>query len=540
MRLTQRALTIAGVAVLTVAAAASPALAAEPPAEFGSDWDDPRTAVAPIEKPDTPSCEIQLVDYEFRDFTPFEGTYTPPADCAGDWSKVVLRLEGAVAGRQYDRLGALTIGEVPVFKTSTPEPSVDGIAWTVESDLTEYSALLRSPQPTWMLIGNVVNDTYTGVLDVQVYLTFYTADRHHPAPPAADTVTPLSNVHKEDGVTVGDVTLPRNSEKLIADVYATGSGGGCEEFWYFTAPAEGYSCPNPEGPYREVQVLVDGELAGIAAPFPHVYTGGWSNPYLWYTLPAPRAFDVRPISYDLTPFLGLLNDGRTHQVTVQVVGVQPGQSGWDTPVGLRSWQDEDSTVVRGRLITSRATDLANTSTHTADGDDHRVNTKGSHRLTTIGSLKTSHGTVVTTVDRRVANEGVHSWGAGENPDGVTATWTDETSLTQVGGGFPVLESSRKTFTMDGVIAVDSTDRLTTTLTIGDAEEFRSFSTEGLTATNMSDVHTGEAGWNISAPRPERHAMGVSEHHYALSGTEGCYDRRIATRNGYVTADEYGC
>lgn len=539
MRLTRRALTVAGAAALALAVAI-PAHATEPPTEFGSDWDDPRTAVAPVEKPASRSCEVQLVDYEFRDFTPFEGTYTPPADCAGDWSKVVLRLEGAVAGRQYDRLGALSIGGVPVFKTSTPEPSADGIQWTVESDLTEYTALLKTPQPTWMLIGNVVNDTYTGVLDVQVYLTFYTTDAANPAASVAETVTPLADEHKEDGTTIGNLTLPRNSERLIADVYATGSGGGCEEFWYFTAPVPDYSCPNPDGPYREVQILVDGELAGIAAPFPHVYTGGWSNPFLWYVLPAPRAFDIRPVSYDLTPFLGRLNDGNAHEITVQVVGVQPGQSGWDTPVAFRSWQDAGSAVVRGRLIGSRATDPANTSTHTADGDDHRVDTKGSHRLTTIGSLKTSHGTVVTTVDRAVANTSVHSWGAGENPDGVTGTWTDDVSIARVGGGVPSLESSRKTFTLDGNITVDTADRLTTTITIGDEEKYRSLSGEGLTVTNMSDVYTGEAAWTLGVPRPDRHAMGESEHHYTLSGTEGCYDRRIATKNGYVTADEDGC
>ncbi|GAA3292047.1 hypothetical protein GCM10020295_10330 [Streptomyces cinereospinus] len=73
-------------------------------------------------------------------------------------------------------------------------------------------------------------------------------------------------------------------------MYATGSGGGCEEYWYLTVPGSApYSCRADDGPYREVQITVDGRLAGIAAPFPTVWTGGWSNPFLWYVVPGPPA-----------------------------------------------------------------------------------------------------------------------------------------------------------------------------------------------------------------------------------------------------------
>jgi len=44
--------------------------------------------------------------------------------------------------------------------------------------------------------------------------------------------------------------------------------------------------------------------------------------------PGPRAFDIKPIEYDLTPFAGLLNDGRPHRIDVSVVGVPQGQTGW--------------------------------------------------------------------------------------------------------------------------------------------------------------------------------------------------------------------
>jgi len=105
----------------------SAAHAAPPPAEFGTDWDDPRTAAPPVEKPPTRSCTVQIVDHRFAGWDPYQSSYSPPAPCPGPWAKVVLRMDGAVAGRQFDRLGWLNIGDVQVFKTSTPEPSVDGI-----------------------------------------------------------------------------------------------------------------------------------------------------------------------------------------------------------------------------------------------------------------------------------------------------------------------------------------------------------------------------------------------------------------------------
>ncbi|HEY0688713.1 MAG TPA: peptide-N4-asparagine amidase, partial [Kribbella sp.] len=121
----------------------SPATATPPPAEFGSDYADPRTPAPPVAVPNTRHCSVQIVQNGFKNFDPYVSTYTPPADCRGPWSKVVLRMQGSVKGVQFDRLGHITIGGVGVFRTSTPEPSADGISWQVEKDVSAYSPLLR-------------------------------------------------------------------------------------------------------------------------------------------------------------------------------------------------------------------------------------------------------------------------------------------------------------------------------------------------------------------------------------------------------------
>ena len=504
---------IAIAAGLLVVMAGTPAFAADAPAVFGSDWDNPRTAAPAIAAPPTRSCSTVLVDHAFDNYDVYSNSYTAP--CAGPWAKVVLRLDGSVAGRQYDRLGWLTVGGVEIFKTSTPEPSPDGIQWSVEKDVTSYSALLAAPRTVNMYLGNTVDDTYTGVLNVKVTLTFYAADRAHPAPGVSSDVLPLADQHTDGQDLAGTLTVPRNTERLLAEVYATGSGGGCEEFWYLTAPSPtGYSCPADPGPYREVQVLLDGKVAGIAAPFPHVYTGGWSNPYLWYVLPAPRAFDIQPISYDLTPFLGKLTDGAAHSVSVHVVGVPAGQGGWDTPIDFLGWRDPGSRQVTGALLGSHLSTLTDDVTTGAG----RVVLHAAHSFQATGYVRTSHGLVTTAVSERLGNDSTHQWGDGENPDALTASWTDDvTGLVAGRSRFAGVTRAADRYGLDGAITVDATDRLTTTLTMTDA------------GIGRSDTYQGQASYLLDVARDQRQAVGTSRERYR----QGRYDRTIRTVNGTV-------
>ncbi|WP_436498065.1 peptide-N4-asparagine amidase [Actinokineospora sp. HUAS TT18] len=509
------------------------------PPEFGTDWDDPRTAAPAITTPPTKACTVDLVNYQFRDFTPFTGTYTPPADCAGPWNKVILRMDTSIAGRQYDRLGALRVGDVTIFKTSTAEPSPDGIRWQVEKDISAYAPVLRTPQPVWMLIGNVVNDTYTGILDTRVTLTFYQTGPGHGPADAADDVIALANPTQTDGALHGKVTIPANTERLIAEVHATGSGGGCEEFWYGTTPsATGYSCGTAEnGPYREVQVLIDGQLAGIAAPYPHIYTGGWSNPFLWYVIPAPRAFDIQPLRYDLTPFLGALTDGAAHNVTVRTIGVPAGQAGWDTPINFQAWRDHGSTRVTGGLLAAKLGELTNTVRSYEDGAGKHVDVVAAHRFTAVGYVQTSHGRVVTTVTRELANDNKHHWGADENPDTQHAWWTDKSTVAVSGVG---VTTSTKKYTMDGTISIGAGDRLRTDLALGDYSDDLSAGVAGVHRRSLADTFSGDATWTLGVPRPDRHAVGQSTQRYKVTGTDGCYDRTLKQINGWFVGDTLGC
>ncbi|WP_341502455.1 peptide-N4-asparagine amidase [Gallaecimonas sp. GXIMD4217] len=531
--------------LLLLSLCALPALAAD---EFGSDWDDPRTADAAIERPDTPSCTLEIVNHGFANFEPYRNQYIPPQDCPGPWTKVVLDLHGDVAGVQYDRLGHLEIGGVTVLTTSTPEPSREGIQWHVEKDISAYAPLLSEPQPVIMYLGNLVNDTYTGVLNIRTTLTFYQADKEHKALETADRILRPTGLHRDGADLVGSISLPRNTRRLEAEVYATGSGGGCEEFWYFTAPAEaGYSCGADDGPYREVQVWLDGRLAGMALPYPHIYTGGWANPFLWYVLPAPRAFNIKPLRYDLTPFAGLLNDGQAHELRLRVLGVSEGQSGWALRPSLFLWQDHELEAVQGGLLAYQAGELVNDSQFQPQDDGtFLLATRGSHALDVTGYLDTSKGRVTTRVERRLSHHNDHGWDQGEWHDGIDAWWRDEARVTTSWRDhFPVVRERSSHFGVDGLLSVEPVDghyRITTDMRLFDhGDNSDSKGPRTIAWSRLRAGFEGSASWSWGVPRAERNATGWSVHEVSEQGSKKrCYRRRIATENGFITGDDSGC
>ena len=157
-------------------------------------YQDPLRALPPVSRPPTPSCTVTAMQHEFANSygQPFVGTLTPPAACQGPWTKVVLTWTATSKGRQYDRLAGLWIGGAEVLRTSTPEPDPAGISWHFDRDITEFAPLLHKAQPFVVDLGNIVNDTYTAPYDVTVTVTYFQADRAHPAPKQADTVLPLA------------------------------------------------------------------------------------------------------------------------------------------------------------------------------------------------------------------------------------------------------------------------------------------------------------------------------------------------------------
>jgi hypothetical protein len=201
-------------------------------------------------------------------------------------------------------------------------------------------------------------------------------------------------------------------------------------------------------------------------------------------------------------------------VAVHVVGVPAGQGGWDTPINFLGRRDPGARQETGRLLGSRLGALTNEVT----AGTGKVVLHAAHTFTATGYLRTSHGLITTSVREHVGNDSTHTWGDGENPDALTATWTDDvTGLVTGPSRFAGLTRAADRYAIDGSITVGADNRLTTTITMTDA---------GL---GRDDTYRGQASYLLGVPRDQRQAVGTSQEHYR----QGRYDRTITTVNGFV-------
>ena len=200
---------------------------------------------------------------------------------------LVRRTHGGV---QFDRTASIFLGNTNIYFGTTPEPlPVATNTWHIERDITDYSALLTTPQTGTMVLANCTTDcappfdTLNGVFTVKANLQFYPADSSNTsATGAADMVLPLEQVNDTGGVNLPALlfsptdqlsttfTFPKNVERAYLDVISQSQS--TDEQWYACFPNdlsninEVYGCGNTD--FRETEVTIDGQPAGIAPVSP--------------------------------------------------------------------------------------------------------------------------------------------------------------------------------------------------------------------------------------------------------------------------------
>jgi hypothetical protein len=175
---------------------------------------------------------------------------------------------------------------VEVWRTSTAEPTAAGIIWTYMKDMTAYLSLWKKPQTLIFDLGNLINANYTGPFNTSLTVTFFNEAQPTDLVPA-DTIIPVSSRNSvtngssefrvPDTQAINSFTIPRNAKRAVFSLSACGQMG--EEFWWSNVPDSTVStfANNTllgHSPFREVQLLIDGQLAGVAWPFPVIFTGG--------------------------------------------------------------------------------------------------------------------------------------------------------------------------------------------------------------------------------------------------------------------------
>lgn len=378
---------------------------------------NPITAEPPVPRPSTKPCVVQLFqNLAFADFNTKSFSYAPPSACPGPWAKVVFTADFTVtAGRQYDRTAAFYLGKANIYYGTTAEPrSALSPSWHVERDVTDLTPVFKSAQTGEANIGNFVGVyggvTYNGIIYANAALAFYPASWLDPAPRTPDMIVPVNGSGGDAGTlntTTSQITqvlnLPTNVESAYLDIITQSQSN--DEFWYFCVPNDQTSnlesCGNTA--FRETEVVIDGQPAGVAPVYPWIFTGG-IDPYLWEPIPGVQTLDFKPYRVDLTPFAGVFSDGNTHTVGISVYNAD---SYFLATANLLVYEDHGKKKVTGGLISNTLTasptpvvteDIATSASSEYTGS---VSVASNRKFKIRGYVDTSHGRVETTVEQSV-------------------------------------------------------------------------------------------------------------------------------------------
>ncbi|KAF8323313.1 hypothetical protein DL93DRAFT_2050175 [Clavulina sp. PMI_390] len=365
-------------------------------------------------------CTVELVNHVFANsyyqcetiqYVP------PPTNCGavGSWAGVSLNWTATSNGTQYDRLSAITLNDVEIWRTSTAEPTTAGIIWTTLKDVSHYIPLFAKAGTVVVDLNNIIDTSIgiTAAYNVVLTATFYESSLIYPSAPKSDLIIPLGNSGSDVPAYFGvppsfstNVTFPTDAAEAYAEIYA--SGNGQEEFWYYNVPNE-YLSDLPsgitygDGPFREVRLLVDGQLAGIAFPYPVIFTGG-ILPTLWRPIAAYGAFDQPTYQVDLTPFLGILADGNPHTITLDVASLETDHSinsNWylsgniqvvrDTPSLLSSNKNTTGEIISYSAPAYATSSSSITTGSTSSGSQANITIDASHKLSITSKITTGSG-----------------------------------------------------------------------------------------------------------------------------------------------------
>ena len=517
------------------------------------------TAEPLVPRPSEQPCKVQLfTDYQFAFFSESNQIfqYAPPANCPGPWAAVVFEADFSEnAGSQFDRTASLYLANTNLYFGTTPEPLfTDTNTWHVERDVTDYSALLTAPQPGTMVLPNCTTDcpppynTLNGVFTVSADLEFYPLQGTGPVRP--DAVLPLVQSNGNGGVNLpGFVysptdqltttfTLPTNVEQAYLDVVTQGQQS--DEFWYTCVPdtltTELQSCGGTA--FREAEISVDGQPAGVAPVYPWVFTGG-IDPFLWVPIPGVQTLDLMPYRVNLTPFAGLLSNGQPHTVAMNVLNVN---SQFSVTGTLLLFEDHGSTQVTGEITanTIKSPNPVVTTNLHVNGSNVKgtVRTTSQRQFQIAGFVNTSHGKVKTIVQQSVnfSNEqGFKITPTVYVQDISQLTPANSTVTTQGNGGSVSTESFLDPLTMGINVTFPNGDTVETTTV---QQEFKhivanpSYSGSVDNLVNAKDSVNFNTGVNTGARSSQQYTFGDSMGQFYTCG--------IASQSNILKAVSSGC
>ncbi len=534
-------------------AAASPALAG--PLVVGSGNE---AVIEPsVPHPNETPCVVPLVSGAKFGAETVTYSYTPPAACPGPWAAVVLDMSISVAhGVQFDRTGLLQLGGVPIWFGTTAEPRATlAPSWSFQKDLTDDTALFETAQSGTMQIPNYQSSKYPSTITASASLSFYPAGTAFPAPVTADVVLPLpaggglATLNTGADQLTTTATLPTNIARATLDLYLQAQIA--DEFWYTCVPSalssELESCGNTA--FREGEITVDGTPAGVAPIFPWIFTGG-IDPYLWQPIPGVQTFSFTPFHADLSPFAGVLSNGKPHTIATSVFNA----NGYFSATGaLRLFLDHGATTVTGAItrntLGAAKPVVTNTITSANGAATGMVDISSVHDFTISGTAVGSSGQIVNTVTQSSVFTSNQSFNVSANRElqithqntvtkttstsaGPAATYKTTTTL-----NYPLyLYYNFGTQANGSAIQTTSVNQQYLSNLLGDTDGLPSAQDTLTDAIATGDILFFDKNFSVTG-----HKSQAETAEYARTGTAApCVERTISAIGNVISAVKLGC
>jgi hypothetical protein len=475
-------------------------------------------------------------------------------------------------GTQFDRTASLYLANANLYFGTTPEPLATLTnTWHVERDITDYSALLAAPQTGTMVLANCTTDCpppyntfLNGVFTVSADLEFYPAEkgrddkssdkkdkrdgRDHRTP---DQVLPLVQSNGSGGVnlpaTLGSptdqlsttFTLPTNTERAYLDVVAQSQS--TDEQWYACFPNdlaninEVYGCGNTD--FRESEITIDGQPAGIAPVSPWVFTG--FLPDQWVPIPAAQTVEFVPYRVNLTPFASLLSDGQPHTVALSVFN---DDGYFSVTASLLLFVDAGSTQITGAVTKNTLTSPSPVVTENLQGTSTvtgTINVTSDRNYTIAGYVNTSHGKVSTSVAQhqnfsstQTIDFDTVNFTVLDQNTAVQTSVSSKTTVSSDDGTVVTHDNFSFPITVDLILPVSSSPFGLTVTTTQKYQTSSNVSLDGYV------VHSAAVTNSVSATDV---SPASSSQKYTSSDSDGqSYSCHIATANNTLTSVGRGC
>lgn len=225
----------------------------------------------------------------------------------------------------------------------------------------------------------------------------------------ADLIVPVSEeedlgfwyrIGNESVVGSRSIVIPSNSRKIVLELYA--SAHGDDEFWYSNPPnsyieSNNLTTHRGNGAFREVFVKIDGNFVASEIPFPVIFTGG-INPLFWEPVVGIGAFDLPSYDFDLTPFLGLLLDGKNHTFEL---GVGRAIDFWLVDANLHIWLDKGLENVEAGVVLHHPPKFGESWEWELDGLNGLIKVEAERTSHSSGWVSSSCANLTTQVMRKI-------------------------------------------------------------------------------------------------------------------------------------------